>query len=297
MKTADKLRFATCASQLVRVARKICGRADQAIVRRNGLVWELDLREGIDLAIFLFGSFERETARTLARLARPGSVVLDIGANIGAHTLPLARSIGPTGKVYAFEPTDYAIGKLRRNLQLNPAIGSRAITIQAKLGRKGDQSSSGEIYSSWKVGGNEPRHPKHLGIAQSTTGAINLSLDDYCRTNHISRVDLVKLDVDGFESEVIAGGMDILRRDRPVICMELAPYVLEERGSSLEELLSLLTSCGYKLGSLTGESLTTEVVKLQNKIPDGSGINVLAIPKDLHANGMNFSSTRHFRGR
>jgi FkbM family methyltransferase len=283
MKTADKLRFATCASRLVRAARKICGRGDQAIVRRNGLLWELDLREGIDLAIFLFGSFERETARTLAGLARPGSVVLDIGANIGAHTLPLARSVGPTGKVYAFEPTDYAFGKLRRNLQLNPAIESRAIAIQAKLGRKGDLSSSGEVYSSWKVSGNEPRHPKHFGIAQSTSGAVNLSLDEYGRKNNISRVDLVKLDVDGFESEVIAGGVGTLQRDRPVICMELAPYVLEERGSSLAELLSLLTNCGYRLTDLTQEPLANEAVDLQNRIPDGSGMNVLAIPRNLHA--------------
>jgi len=279
MKTADKLRLAACLSQLILATRKICGQGgDQSIAKRAGLVWELDLREGIDLAIFLFGSFERETARTLARLARPGSVVFDIGANIGAHTLPLARSVGPTGKVYAFEPTDYAFGKLRRNIQLNPAIESRVIAIQAKLGRIGDLGSPGEIYSSWKVSGNDPRHAKHFGIAQSTSGSTNLALDDYCWTNSISQLDLIKLDVDGLESEIIRGGIRTLRRARPVICMELAPYVLVERGSSLPELLALLKSCDYQLVDLKGTPLTFEPAELEKQIPDGSSMNVLAIP-------------------
>jgi hypothetical protein len=79
--------------------------------------------------------------------------------------------------------------------------------------------------------------------------------------------------------------------------MELAPYVLEERGSSLEELLSLLTHCGYRFTNLTGEPLTNEAVDLRNKIPDGSGINILAIPRDMHANGASFPFTRRLPDR
>jgi hypothetical protein len=70
-----------------------------AQVRRRGLKWELDLREGIDLAIFAFGCFESETYQTIQKIVRPGSIVFDIGANIGAHTLNLARLSAPTGKV------------------------------------------------------------------------------------------------------------------------------------------------------------------------------------------------------
>jgi FkbM family methyltransferase len=277
MKTADKLRFAAYLSQGVRAVRKICGGGDRAVVRRHGLFWELDLQEGIDLAIF-FGIFERGTTRALARLITPGSIVFDIGANIGAHTLPLALRVGALGRVYAFEPTDYAFAKLRRNLRLNPVLEPRVAAIQAKLGRHNDLSPAGNIYSSWRVSGNEPRHPKHFGIAQSTARATNLSLDDYCRTNSISRLDLIKLDVDGFESEVIQGGIRTLQQSRPVICMELAPYVLAERGSSLQELLSLLASCGYQLTSLKRAPLTFEATELEERIPDGSSMNVLVMP-------------------
>lgn len=59
--------------------------------------------------------------------------MLDIGANIGSHTLPLAQMVGPSGRVYSFEPTDYAFGKQRRNLSLNPELSKRVNALQSML--------------------------------------------------------------------------------------------------------------------------------------------------------------------
>ena len=78
----------------------------------------------IDFAIYLGGMFERNTALALRKLVRPSSLVLDIGANIGAHTLRLANLVGSSGRVFAFEPTDFAYSKLQANLDLNPALAS-----------------------------------------------------------------------------------------------------------------------------------------------------------------------------
>jgi FkbM family methyltransferase len=279
VKTADKIRLARALYRLIKTVRRPFGWEDHVQAIRNGFCWDLDLAEGIDLAIFAFGSYERKTGKVLQRLVGAGSTVLDIGANIGAHTLRLGRLVGPTGKVHAFEPTDYAYRKLKRNLELNPAINSRVVTEQIRLIGNRQREFSDEIYSSWKVVGADVRHPKHLGIAQSTTGATAMRLDRYCQKQCIAKVDFVKLDVDGFESEVIAGGMQVLKRDRPKICMELAPYVLAERGSSLDELLSLLTQCDYKLTDLSnGRTLTCDPARLNAKIPDGAGINVMAVP-------------------
>ena len=66
--------------------------------------------------MFIFGQFENETAKALRRLVRPGTIVLDIGANIAAHTLPVARLVGPNGSGCALEPAPYAFGKLKQNL-------------------------------------------------------------------------------------------------------------------------------------------------------------------------------------
>ena len=105
--------------------RTLSGKGNVGVFRRGGIVWELDLREGIDFAIYLQGGFEPAALREYRRVVKPGSVALDIGANIGSHTLPLAQIVGPSGRVYSFEPTDYAFEKQLRNLSLNRDLSKR----------------------------------------------------------------------------------------------------------------------------------------------------------------------------
>src|SRR5713101_4640646 len=97
-------------------ARKTFGLSNQTIVTRYGVRWNLDLDEAIDFSIFLLGLFERQTVQAYQRLVWPGNIVLDIGANIGAHTFHLARLVGPNGRVFAFEPTAFAFHKLLANI-------------------------------------------------------------------------------------------------------------------------------------------------------------------------------------
>ena len=97
--------------------RAIFGLSSITKVYRRGLHWSLDLKEGIDLAIYL-GVYEPETIKELKHIVKPGDVVVDIGANIGAITLPLAEYVGVDGCVIAFEPTSWAYGKLQNNLSL-----------------------------------------------------------------------------------------------------------------------------------------------------------------------------------
>src|SRR3981081_2519712 len=125
MKTAKKIALARALHHLVRSGRGIVGRPDEGIFSRRGVVYELDLSQGIDFAIYLGGMFERRSAVALASLAEQSSLVLAMGANIGAHTLHLASLVGPNGRVMAFEPTDFAFRKFQRNLDLNPSLASR----------------------------------------------------------------------------------------------------------------------------------------------------------------------------
>ena len=113
LNTRQKIAIAGLISGIVRTTRTLVGKADVGVFRRGDIVWELDLSEGIDFAIYLRGGFEPETLREYRRIVRAGFVALDIGANIGSHTLPLAQLVGPSGRVYSFEPTDYAFAKQR----------------------------------------------------------------------------------------------------------------------------------------------------------------------------------------
>jgi len=279
MKTTNKIAIARIIHNVVRAGRGIAGRQDKGIFSRNGLVYELDLSEGIDFAIYLGGMFERSTAVALAELVQPSSLVLDIGANVGAHTLSLARLVGPEGRVMAFEPTDFAFRKLRRNLDLNPLLSPRVETYQCFLTKNDEASIPPAIYSSWPLVVESGLHAKHLGREMQTASARARSLDSILSERADRKVQLVKLDVDGFECDILRGATAMLRDARPIFVMELSPYVLEERGASLEEFLSYFIPNGYVLHDVgTRKPLPLTTGEIHRLVGDGESINVIARP-------------------
>src|SRR5579863_3193761 len=183
--TKTKVSLATLAYKCVALGRSIAGKSDLATVNRGGSRWSLDLHEGIDFSIYLLGAFERSTVSTLKKLVKPGDVVFDIGANIGAHTLGLARSVGPTGRLYAFEPTDFAFAKLQQNLKLNPELQSRTHAHQILLSASANDPSQSEIYASWPLELDGTVHPKHRGRLVTTQNARVDTLDHFAESEGI----------------------------------------------------------------------------------------------------------------
>jgi FkbM family methyltransferase len=277
MKTTHKIAGARAIYHVVRACRAVLGRTDREIVVRGGITYELDLTQGIDFAIYLANIYERQTKFALRRLVSPSSLVVDIGANIGAHTLHLAQLVGDEGRAIAFEPTDFAFRKLCRNLELNPVLSARVIPCNCFLtSHDGDQVPPA-IYSSWPLVREPGLHAKHLGREMRTEAAQSRSLDSVLAELADRKVQLVKLDVDGFECEVLGGATTLLREVRPIFVMELSPYVLEERGTSLEEMLSYFIPNGYALYDVrTFKPLPPTARELQRMIADGSGINAIA---------------------
>ena len=140
-------------------------------------MWQLDLREGIDFSIFLLGSFEPRTGRAFRAIVPPGGTVIDIGANMGAHTLPLAGCVGPTGRVIAVEPTNYAFERLQRQMALNPALAARITPVRAMLMGSRNAALADLVESSWPLAVSKGTHSGHGGLAKATTGAAVTTLD------------------------------------------------------------------------------------------------------------------------
>ena len=279
--TKTKISIASIIARFIRTARSMVGLKNQAQFKRGGINWNLDLSQGIDFAIFLLGRFELETIKTYKKYVAPGSVVLDIGANIGAHTLPLAKMVGETGKVIAFEPTDYAFGKLKKNLSLNGALASRVTAIQALLVAILSEEIPETIPSSWPLGrisDNEGvSHPIHGGTFNTLIGAVPIRLDDWFEKNPVDRIDFIKMDVDGYEIGVLEGASRTLAKHHPVIVMEFAPYIFEERGRKFSELVDFLRDLNYACCSFGGTKLPLDG-SLENQIGHGCSINVILDP-------------------
>ena len=278
--TKTKVSLASLAYRCIRTGRAFAGKDNRAIVRRGGIRWCLDLSEGIDFSIYLLGAFERSTASTLDKLTKPGDVVFDVGANVGAHTLRLARSVGPTGKVVAFEPADLAFVKLQRNLGLNPELLSRTSAHQLFLAAAPGAHSQSEIYASWPLESDCSVHPKHRGRLVTASNASTDTLDHFVARERIERLNLIKIDVDGQELPVLQGGLAVLAKFRPILVMEMSPYVHAEQHNSFAALVALLRDGGYSIQNAhTWKPLPLEAAVLEAIIPDGASINVITRPK------------------
>ena len=186
--------------------------------KRNGIAFELDLSEGIDLAIYL-GVFEFGTRNALKKLVQPSSGARLLAPILAFHTLLLADAVGPSGQVLAFEPTDFAIQKLRRNLDLNPDLATRVKSYHCFLASNDGAEVPSSIYSSWPLTDAEDLHQKHLGQAMPTEAALARSIDGVLAELGNPTVQLVKMDVDGFKSEVLRGAATLLRDSRPIFMM------------------------------------------------------------------------------
>lgn len=277
-----KMLIARILNRSLRLLRAAVGQDMHATCRRRGVSWDLDLDEGIDLSIYLLGSFEPRVLHAYTPHIPSGAVVLDIGANIGAHTLHFARLAGSSGRVFAIEPTDYAMGKLRRNLALNPSLSPCVTTRQCFLTADRDTLPPAEIPSSWPVNAaqDDPR-AEAAGRPQTTSAAVALTADDFCVKAGIDRLDFVKIDVDGNEHTVLRGFRTMLERFRPRILIELAPYHYDGgRESEFDELVRYLASLGYDfIDASNGRAVPSDPTALRRLVVPISGINALLLPR------------------
>jgi len=274
--TRTKIAIARLVQRPVVWARRLRGAGPHATVRRRGLTWALDLNEGIDFAIYLQGAFEPDTVRAYGDIVKPGMTVLDIGANVGAHTLHLARLVGPTGRVVAFEPTDWAFAKLNANVALNPELAKVVAPAQVFLVDREDRKPAAEVPASWPLDGRGV-HPRLRARAMAAADAAATTVDAWLARAKAAPVGFIKMDVDGHECGVLAGAAEMLARDRPTILLELSPYILEERGGSLDQLVDLLEGAGYHLHRLSDDTpLSQDRAALARSIPIGAGINAIA---------------------
>jgi FkbM family methyltransferase len=212
------------------------------------------------------------------KIVKKGDIILDIGANIGSHTLPLALITGKNGQVFAIEPTEYALNKLHKNISLNKDLACHISVHQVMLVADENERLESDIYSSWPLFHDGKRiHPEHKGQLMETKGAVAMTLDHMVRQMHITTIDFIKLDVDGHEYSVLMGGKETLKTFTPKILMEFAPYLFD--AEEFEKILIFLKELDYSLfDANTGNELLLNPEYLKKIIPTGGSRNILLKP-------------------
>ena len=243
-------------------------------VLRNNIKWNLDLSEGIDLHIFIFGTFETEIIKCAKKLKlNKFKNIIDIGANFGIQTLQIADEF-KNSKIFSIEPTNYAYAKLLKNLNLNKELKKNVITYRIFLGSK-NQKKPDSIYSSWNLNSKKIKHITHLGEKKDTHNTLSKTLDEFILENKIHQLDFIKLDVDGYEYYVLKGGFNFLKKKKPPIFMELAPYLYKEYGYNKDMIINLIESLNYEFYDLKSLKKISNIKKKIDKIKDGSSENIL----------------------
>jgi len=226
------------------------------------IVFEYDLAGYRGTAPMYFGSYSLLVVNAMRRMLRPGDIFVDVGANIGYLSAVAADLVGPTGQVHAFEPVPEYFEKLRRLAAINIQY-----SIQPNACAAGEEAGAQQIYVAREPGQSTlvPSYKSAAEIAASRTVPV-VRLDAYFAERKIARVNLIKIDAEGFELPILQGTRRYLetQQHRPAIICEIAPRAYPLMKRSVSELRDFMESCGYTARDLADGKTPVDITALQH---------------------------------
>ncbi len=181
----------------------------------------------------------------LRQWVRPGTVVLDIGANVGFFTLRFASWVSDGGRVIALEPEAVNYEALVRAVA-KAGLSGVVEAIQAAV-----SDATGEARLEVN-----PGHPGDHKLGTDGVAVATTTVDDLLAARGWPEVSLIKVDVQGAEALVLAGARQALERSRPVLFLEVDDAGLRRYGSGASELLTSVVARGYTIHSRVGGSFS-----------------------------------------
>ncbi|MBI4088157.1 FkbM family methyltransferase [Candidatus Kaiserbacteria bacterium] len=199
---------------------------------------------------------EEETTALFRTIVKPGSVVLDLGANIGYFTLLFSRLVGPSGKVFSFEPEPRNFAYLSKNIEINEYKNVAAFEKAAA-----EKTGTTQLFvCSYDTGHHTIN--QYDGVDAYRRGKPSekrpidiemVKLDDFLK-DKTARVDVVKMDVEGAEPLATAGMDGILKTNPGIqVVMEFFPLLIEKMGRSPKEFFEQLRGYGFRIFLIGGE--------------------------------------------
>jgi FkbM family methyltransferase len=213
------------------------GMCVERLTTKSGDLFDADLSSFLEWQLWAFGGFEEHFGELFHRLVSPGDRCVDVGANIGVHTVRLARLVGAAGQVTAIEPDPGVAERTRRNIMLNELANARVVNAAAS-----DQAGQMRLYRPDPSDTNRARASllQHPYLTGDTATVPVVTLDELCD----GPVALIKIDVEGHEAAVLRGAAAVVARDAPSVVFEYAPELLDETS---ETPFGWLFERGYEL--------------------------------------------------
>jgi FkbM family methyltransferase len=262
--------FAQQAAQLTQGQTAYLGDFTALTRLQSGHIIYVDTRS-VDIASHLIasGSWEPQYMAVFQRCLRPGQTVFDIGANHGVYALLAASQVGPAGRVVGFEPNP-KLARLATQTLLVNGFGATSVVHQLAVG---DVAGAARLSfdQGWSGGG-------HIEVDGQSGGTelvdCRIAVIDELFPDPAFRVDVIKMDVEGFEGRALRGMRALLARSEQVkVMLEFAPEMLARAGVSAAETIGLLVGLGFRFWSIqpdgslaqtTAEHLSAETAGIRN---------------------------------
>ncbi|MFY9655225.1 MAG: FkbM family methyltransferase [Methylocystis sp.] len=265
--TADKFWFSNCGAVMDSVIEAVDARHGRFFVLRNDLF--------ISRSMIEYGEWTESEFTLMAQLLRPGDTVIDVGANIGCLTVPFARTVGPQGCVYGFEPQPGLYRLLAANTVINGLHNVRL--FNAACSDRPDVVAFDEAdYTAAANYGALSVEALTRQVSRFSRQTLIVTLD--AAIQH-EQVRLIKIDVEGAEAAVLRGARELIRRTRPALYVELEfPHLAPE---TLEQIFELNYEAYWHIPSLFEEH---NFCNNKNNVFEGiCCVNALCLPQEAKA--------------
>lgn len=244
---------------------------------RHGPFYVLANDRLVSLSLMYYGELGQLELDFMLRFIQPGDVVADIGANLGGYTVPFARAVGEQGRVLAFEPQPLVFDYLRANVTLNylPQVALHPFCV----GEKEETLSIPEPdYCKEGNFSGQPFKEDGFWEVATTSNRIEAACHRFDDVFEGTRLNFMKIDVEGMEFEVMQGAAKNIEMYRPVI------YFENHRVEKSPAIMRWLMARGYRLWWHTGRFYNPDNFKgvQENVFGLMANINMIALPDDRY---------------
>jgi FkbM family methyltransferase len=216
--------------------------------------------------------YETGTIISLQKWVKPGTVVIDVGANIGYFTLAFASWVRDGGKVLAIEPEDVNYARLQRRV----TRAGFAPVVETVRAAAADTSGDGLLDLN-------PGHPGDHRLGTRGVPVVMTTIDSLLAARGWPEVSLLKADVQGAEARVLVGAQETIERFRPALFLEVSDEALRQYGSSAEELLTDCAKRRYTIHTLNRDAAPVSLAKNEavNLVKSRGYVDLLFCPLEM----------------
>lgn len=217
----------------------------------------------IEWSILSTGTYEDEIGKLIKISLTAGDTAVDIGSNIGLQSLRMSACVGTTGKVFAFEPLNYLQEKFKKNMSLNKADNVTLFPFALS-----DQQNELDLVinkSQWNQGTFSLNNNATGNDKQRVVVKVADEIPEIQLANNIS---LIKIDVEGFEYQVLNGLKQTLQKHKPRIIFEYDSNYWVQTGQSIADCYEFLLSLNYSLYQVS--IVSCQLINSPNQIESGN---------------------------